>query len=94
MHKRLTLLALLREAMVRKACDKAMHDAIGLEETMAGMGTKDEMLVARVVSAHWDRNHMGQVKGAYQARYKKDLVTRVKSETSGDYEKLLVAMLN
>ncbi|MCJ1251685.1 hypothetical protein MMC30_008920 [Trapelia coarctata] len=79
--------------MVRAASDPAMRDAIRLEECMAGPGTKDEMLVSRVVSMHWDRNHMGQVKGAYKARFKRDLVGRIKGETSGDYERLLVAMV-
>ena len=79
--------------MVRAASDPAMRDAIGLEECMAGPGTKDDMLVSRVVKIHWDRNHTGQVKGAYKARFKRDLVGRIKGETSGDYEKLLVAMV-
>jgi annexin A7/11 len=80
--------------MVRVACDPAMRDAIRLEETMAGPGTKDEMLVARLVSMHWDRAHMQQIKGAYKHRYKRDLVDRIKGETSGNYERLLVAMIS
>lgn len=79
--------------MVRAASDPAMRDAIRLEECMAGLGTKDQMLVSRVVSMHWDRNHMGQVKGAYKARFQRDLVGRIKGETSGDHERLLVAMV-
>jgi len=79
--------------MVRVASDPAMRDAMRLEECMAGLGTKDAMLVSRVVSMHWDRNHMGQVKGAYKARFQRDLVGRIKGETSGDHERLLVAMV-
>lgn len=78
--------------MVRAACDPAMRDAIRLEDCMAGPGTKDELLVSRLVSMHWDRNHMQQVKGAYRHRYNKDLIARIKGETSGNYERLLVAM--
>ena len=70
-----------------------MRDAILLEETMAGAGTKDNLLVNRVIRAHWDRNHMSQVKGAYRARFHKDLASRIKGETSGDYEKLMVACI-
>ena len=62
---------------LRTATDKAMRDAILLEEAMAGAGTKDALLTQRIIRAHWDRNHIAQVKG----------------ETSGDYEKLLVALL-
>ena len=77
--------------MVERACDKAMTDAVGLEETMKGAGTKDTMLVQRVVRVHWDRAHMDQVKRAYQHRYKRDLIGRIRGEVGGDVEKLLVA---
>lgn len=78
--------------MVRKASDKAMRDAVALEDCMKGPGTKDEMLVCRVVAIHWDRSHVHQVRGAYRKRYGKELVSRIKGETSGNYEKVLVAM--
>ncbi|KEF60278.1 uncharacterized protein A1O9_05128 [Exophiala aquamarina CBS 119918] len=79
--------------MVRRATDRTMSDAVQLEEAMAGLGTKDNLLVARIVRLHWNRQHMEQVKRAYQHRYKKDLIQRVKGEISGDYEKLMVACL-
>lgn len=60
---------------------------------MAGPGTKDERLVARVVALHWDRAHTHQVKGAYRTMFKRDLVARVDGETSGDYKRLMVAMI-
>lgn len=78
---------------LRTGTDKAMRDAILLEETMAGAGTKDSLLTQRVVRVHWDRNHMQQVKGAYQAKYRRGLTSRIRGETSGDYEKLLCACL-
>ncbi|KAH9210145.1 hypothetical protein DL95DRAFT_448940 [Leptodontidium sp. 2 PMI_412] len=78
---------------LRTGVDKAMRDAILLEETMAGAGTKDNLLVNRVIRAHWDRNHMSQVKGAYKARFHRDLASRIRSETSGDYEKLMIACI-
>lgn len=80
--------------MIQCGTDRAMKDAVALEACMKGPGTKDEMLVSRVVRIHWDRGHMGQVRGAYQARYKRDLVGRIKGETSGDYERVLVAMVS
>lgn len=79
--------------MLRTAKDPAMRDAVLLEECMAGAGTKDEMLVVRVVRAHWNREHKEMVKRAYRHKYGKDLIQRVKGETSGDLERLLVAML-
>ncbi|KAJ5596520.1 hypothetical protein N7450_002978 [Penicillium hetheringtonii] len=79
--------------MLRTATDPAMRDAILLEECMAGMGTKDERLVVRVVRVHWNRNHKERVKAAYRHRFGKNLVDRVRGETSGDYGRLMVALL-
>ena len=79
--------------MVRCGTDRAMRDAINIEDAMAGMGTKDEMLIIRVVKLHWNPAHLQQVKGAYKARYRQDLIARVRGETSGDFERCLVAML-
>jgi len=79
--------------MLRAGTDRAMRDARALEETMKGMGTKDDLLVNRVVRAHWDRAHLEQVKGAYRHKYKRELRERIKGDTRGDYERLLLAMI-
>lgn len=83
--------ALLQQ--LRTGTDKAMRDAMLLEDAMAGAGTKDLLLTNRVVRIHWDKNHMQQVKGAYQHKYHKSLSHRIKGETSGDYERLMIACL-
>lgn len=75
------------------AVDKYMHAAQLLEDAMAGMGTKDELLVGRVVRYHWDRNELANIKGAYQQRFRRSLASRIKGETSGDYERLMVACI-
>merc|ERR1711939_955767 len=82
--------------MVRRACDRIMSDAVQLEDAMAGFGTKDVLLVQRVVRVHWDRAHLDQVKRAYAHRCKKDLIQRVKGEIHTDkyYEALMVACLS
>lgn len=76
---------------LRHAADKYMHAAALLEDSMAGLGTKDHLLVSRVVRFHWDRNTMANVKGAYQQRYNRSLSSRIKGETSGDYMRLMLA---
>jgi annexin A7/11 len=78
-----------------RATDRVMSDAIQLEEAMKGAGTKDELLVQRVVRAHWDHQHIEQVKRAYAHNFKTThgLSGRVKSETSGHYEELLLACI-
>ncbi|TKX20689.1 annexin-like protein 2 [Elsinoe australis] len=80
--------------MLNSAVDKAKHDADLLEDTMKGMGTKDDLLVNRLVRIHWDRQRMSQAKAAYKHFYKQDLVRRIEGETRGDYERLMVALVN
>ncbi|KAI9815453.1 MAG: hypothetical protein M1827_002587 [Pycnora praestabilis] len=79
--------------MLRAGTDRVMRDAILLEDTMKGPGTKDDLLVNRVVRYHWDRNHMQQVGRAFHHKYKKDLGARIRGDTSGDQEKLLLACI-
>lgn len=62
------------------------RDAELLEAAMAGMGTKDERLIWRVVRGHWNRPRWEAVKNAYQQRYGKPLRRRIEGETSGKYE--------
>lgn len=83
--------ALLR--MLHVGEDRAMADAQALEDSMKGVGTKDRLLLNRLVRIHWNKDHMGQVKGAYKHRFKRDLVTRVKGEVSGDFERVLLAVM-
>jgi annexin A7/11 len=77
----------------------AVHGAIGrdaelIEDSMKGMGTKDERLIYRVVRAHWNRMQFEQIKQAYAAtQSKKGLRARVEGETSGDYKRMLVAII-
>ena len=78
---------------LRHACDKYMHAAILLEDSMAGLGTFDHLLIARIVRFHWDRHGMENIKAAYQKRYHKNLAQRLKGELSGDYERLMLACI-
>ncbi|KAK3985124.1 annexin-like protein, partial [Cladorrhinum sp. PSN332] len=78
---------------LRNGLDKYMHHASLLEDAMAGAGTKDYLLVSRIVRYHWDRNHMANVRGAYEKRYRTNLASRIKGETSGDYERLLLGCI-
>jgi annexin A7/11 len=78
--------------MLARAVDRVKADADGLEQSMKGMGTKDELLVNRLVRCHWNREHLRQVNVAYRRFYNKALIDRVKGETSGDYRNLMMAI--
>ncbi|UZJ54587.1 hypothetical protein CBS101457_003907 [Exobasidium rhododendri] len=70
------------------------RDAQLIEDSMSGMGTKDERLIFRVVRAHWNRMRFEEIKRAYAAtQSKKGLRNRVDGETSGDYKRMLLAIV-
>jgi len=77
--------------LIARATNRAEAEAMRLEEAMAGMGTKDNLLVMRVIRCHWNQQFMTAVSNEYKRVYKKDLIKRIEGETRGDYEKLMVA---
>lgn len=77
--------------MISRAVNRPAAEAVRLEDSMAGLGTKDKLLVQRVVRCHWNQGFMAAVSAEFQRIYKRDLVKRIEGETSGDYERLLVA---
>lgn len=60
---------------------------------MAGMGTKDTLLIQIIVRLFWNKQHRDKVKEMYRYMYHRSVADKVREETSGDYEKLLVALL-
>jgi annexin A7/11 len=79
--------------MIARAVDRVKSDANDLEAAMKGAGTKELLLTTRVVRIHWNREHLRQVKVAFQQfHYKGGLVKRIEGETRGDYERILVAL--
>jgi annexin A7/11 len=78
--------------IIEGAINAPARDARLLEESMKGFGTKDQLLISRLIRMHWDRNYFAQVKSAYTTKYGKDLVARIRGETSGDYKNMLVAL--
>lgn len=103
MHTKKTISLVLRHdsltttsrASKNDRTDRAMNDAVEPEETMKGAGTKDELLVQRVVSTHWDRQHLDQVERAYAHRFKISggLLGWVGGEVSSNCTQLMLACL-
>lgn len=79
------------------AKDRALMEARALELTMKGMGTKDEELTYRLAILHWNKDFLRSVKKEYLKEFptksKGGLAARVKGETSGNYGKFLLALL-
>ena len=79
--------------LIERATNRPEAEARRLEESMAGLGTKDELLVQRVVRCHWDQGFMRAVSEAYTNLYRKTLVRRIEGETRGDYVSLLIMII-
>jgi len=79
--------------VLQGAVDRPRRDAILLEQAMAGLGTKDERLTYRLVRLHYE-GQIPIVRDAYFRIYGQELSKRVKGETSGNYRKLLVALID
>jgi len=60
-------------------------------EALAGAGTNDKLLIDLTTQFPYE---LPAVATAYQAKYKKSLESAIKGDTSGNYEKLLCALLN
>ncbi|ORY34884.1 hypothetical protein BCR39DRAFT_515367 [Naematelia encephala] len=71
-----------------------VRDAEMIGEAMSGMGTKDERMIYRIVRAHWNRPRFNAIKTQFQATHRRSLRQRVESETTGKYERALVAIID
>nr|XP_043908863.1 annexin A2 [Solea senegalensis] len=66
--------------------------AYRLQQAMVGLGTDEETLMEILCTR--SGKQLQEIRGAYTQLYKKDLEKELKGETSGDFEKLVVAVLN
>ena len=67
--------------------DPAAYFAKRIRESVQGVGTNDSRLIRVIVSR--SEVDMPRIKQAYQRLYGRDLVTDVRSDTSGDYKQIL-----
>ena len=81
----------LEDALVALFTDPIEYDADTLRNAMSGAGTNEDTLIEVIASR--TPQHMAAVKSCYQQKYKRDLETDVKKETSGTLQKILVTLL-
>ncbi|KAK7100208.1 annexin B9-like [Littorina saxatilis] len=79
-------------AIVESVKCKPRYFARRLHNCMAGFGTSDSDLIRVIVSR--SEIDMEEIKQAYEEMYEKPLTEAVESECSGDYKRLLLAILN
>uniref|UniRef100_A0A0K8TNY0 Annexin n=1 Tax=Tabanus bromius TaxID=304241 RepID=A0A0K8TNY0_TABBR len=77
-------------AIVKCCKSKVDYFAERLYNSMAGLGTKDKTLIRIVVSR--SEIDLGDIKEAFQNKYKKSLESWIKGDTSGDYKRALLTI--
>jgi len=70
---------------------RSFYYATKLRKAMKGMGTDDTTLI-RTINARCEID-LEDIKGIFKKEYAKELDKNVKKETSGDYRKMLMAVL-
>ncbi|KAG7225420.1 hypothetical protein INR49_027414 [Caranx melampygus] len=68
------------------------YEAQRLQQAMAGLGTDEETLLEILCTR--SGKELQEICATYKQLYKKDLEKEMKGETSGDFAKLVVALLN
>ncbi|XP_037649795.1 annexin A2 [Sebastes umbrosus] len=68
------------------------HEAYRLQQAMVGLGTDEETLMEILCTR--SAKQLQEINAAYKLLYKKDLEKELSGETSGDFEKLVLALLN
>ena len=71
--------------------DQVEYDTDLLYKAMKGIGTNDDILIEVISFRNFSR--LQKIKQKFQEKYGKDLISEIKSETSGDYRTTLVSLL-
>jgi len=66
------------------------YQAMVIRHAMAGAGTDERALIDVICTKN--KHEMEMVRRAYQALYQRDLIKDIRSETSGDFRRILVSL--
>jgi len=78
--------------MVEAHTHNAQHDAEIIHKAVEGMGT-DEKAINQVLG-HRTKEQIQEISRAYEHAYKSTLLKDLKGDTSGNYKRLLVSLVN
>ena len=81
----------LKDGIVALFTEPIEYDADELRRAMKGLGTDEDTLIEIIVSR--PPEILKQIKEKFKQKYKRDLEADVKSETSGNFRKLLIELL-
>jgi len=71
--------------------DPIGYQAYVLRKAMAGLGTDERALIDVICTKN--KYQMEMLQRAYQTMFKRDLVKDIKSETSGDFRRILISLV-
>jgi len=78
------------KSIVYATLSPSEYFATRVHDALKGLGTKDHLLMRVLITR--DEIDMPQIKQYYKQLYGKDMVEAIKSDISGDYEKLMVEL--
>ena len=80
----------LKDTLVSIYKDPVEYDTDLLYKAMKGIGTDDDVLIEVIPFRSFER--LNQIKEKFKEKYGKELIPEIKSETSGEYQKCLIAL--
>nr|ACD93001.1 annexin [Microcotyle sebastis] len=70
--------------------ERSLYFARLIRSTMAGLGTKDDDLMRLIITR--SEIDLASIMAAYESTYRKTMIDDIKGDTSGDYQRLLLAL--
>jgi len=80
------------DVLVGLCTDRSEYDAALLRKAMKGIGTNESLLIEVLCTR--SASEIEGIKEAYNKLYDKELSTAIEGETSGNFEKLLIKLLD
>ena len=81
----------LKTALLALYQDPVEYDSFLLYKAMKGLGSDKDVISEVLCFRSYDR--LNKIKEKFKQKYNKDLVSEIKSETSGDYQKAVLLLL-
>ena len=81
----------LKTALLALYQDPVEYDSFLLYKAMKGLGSDKDVISEVLCFRSFDR--LNKIKEKFKQKYNKDLVSEIKSETSGDYQKAVLLLL-
>ena len=78
-------------SIIHAIINPSEYFATRINDAIKGLGTKDKLLIRVIVTR--DEIDMPMIKRYYKQLYGKDMIDDIKKDTSGDYKRLLVELI-